>query len=231
MPSFTILKETKPKKSFRIASLIGAFDLQSEHIKEEFKGEIPIENLKWNIGIIVGASGTGRSTIAKELFSENYIKQFSYNKDNILDDMPENCSNEEIFKIFNIVGFNSPPSWAKPYQVLSTGEQMRCDIARAILENKQLIVFDEFTSVVDRTVAQIGSFAISKTIRQLNKKFIAVTCHKDILDWLQPDWIFDTDTMSFYQGQVLPNTKDHQYNAQSQQQTEKYGIILENITI
>jgi GNAT superfamily N-acetyltransferase len=28
----------------------------------------------------------------------------------------------------------------------------------------------------------------------LNVRFIAVTCHYDILDWLEPDWVLDTAT-------------------------------------
>ena len=80
---------------------------------------------------------------------------------------------------------------------------MRVDLARAMLESNELFVFDEFTSVVDRNVAQIGSFAMQKAIRKTQKKFIAVTCHHDVRDWLLPDWIFDTDTMTFqkFEGQ------------------------------
>lgn len=74
---------------------------------------------------------------------------------------------------------------------------MRVDLARALLEN-DFIVFDEFTSVVDRQVAQTASIALNKTIKKLNKQFIAVTCHYDILDWLQPDWVFDTNTMTSF---------------------------------
>jgi GNAT superfamily N-acetyltransferase len=74
---------------------------------------------------------------------------------------------------------------------------MRVDLANAILSDNDLFVFDEFTSVVDRNVAQIGSFAMQKAIRKTNKKFIAVTCHFDVEDWLLPDWVFDTDTMTF----------------------------------
>jgi GNAT superfamily N-acetyltransferase len=111
--------------------------------------------------------------------------------------MPESCSVQEITNAFNSVGFSSPPSWLKPYSVLSNGQKMRVDLARAILEDNELFVFDEFTSVVDRNVAQIGSFAMQKAIRKTKKKFIAVTCHYDVEDWLLPDWIFNTDTMTF----------------------------------
>lgn len=74
---------------------------------------------------------------------------------------------------------------------------MRCDIARAMLENKDMFVFDEFTSVVDRNVAQVSSLAIQKAIRRNKRKFIAVTCHYDVQDWLMPDWVFNTDDMTF----------------------------------
>ena len=65
---------------------------------------------------------------------------------------------------------------------------MRVDIAMALCLPQNLIVFDKFTSTVDRTVAQIGSIAVSKAVRKHSgKQFIAVSCHSDILDWLEPD--------------------------------------------
>ena len=39
---------------------------------------------------------------------------------------------KEITRLFTAVGFSSPPSWIKPYHVLSNGEQFRCDLARAL---------------------------------------------------------------------------------------------------
>jgi ABC-type ATPase with predicted acetyltransferase domain len=74
---------------------------------------------------------------------------------------------------------------------------MRVDIARALCLDKPLIVFDEFTSVVDREIAKVSAFAISKTVRRSKKRFVAVTCHYDVVDWLEPDWVFCTDTMEF----------------------------------
>ena len=41
-------------------------------------------------------------------------------------------------------------------------------------------VFDEYTSVVDRTVAQIGTAALAKTVRARGQQFVAVTCHEDV---------------------------------------------------
>ena len=193
MYNFDIVKKSDIEKTFRVAKVMADFDVSIEHSFEHFIGEIKLPE-KWNIGVIVGASGTGKSTIAKELFSDCYIKQFEYNAKSVIDDMPKSKSVDEIEKMFYAVGFGSVPSWLKPYSVLSNGEKMRVDLAKALLE-KDKVCFDEFTSVVDRNVAQTACIAINKTIKTQNKQFIAVSCHYDILEWLQPDWVFDTNEM------------------------------------
>lgn len=185
--------------SDRVKEVLADFDMKVEHASEHFTGDIDIEGKEWSIGAIIGSSGTGKTVIAKHLFEgKGYVSGFEYTHSSVLDDMPATATTNEIELAFSSVGFSSPPSWLKPYNVLSTGEKMRVDLARAVLESNELIVFDEFTSVVDRTVAKTASLAIQKTIRKTNKKFVAVSCHKDILEWLQPDWVYDTDAKSFF---------------------------------
>ncbi|MCD6550332.1 AAA family ATPase, partial [bacterium] len=213
------MKKFQPEETYKVSAVRSLFDLYSKEVKIELKGSLDIENKKWNIGLIVGSSGTGKTTLAKELFGEYYIRNFQYSKKSIIDDMP-GSNIKEITRVFTSVGFSSPPSWLKPYSILSTGEKMRVDLARAILSEKELIVFDEFTSVVDRQVARVTSYAISKAIRKLNKKFIAISCHRDIIDWLEPDWIYDTDQKEFFFSQKKQNQKD-------QRSKEKYGSYQE----
>lgn len=193
MPHFDIIKENKPDRTFRTSKIQADFDVKFEHSNEHFVGDIDLPD-EWQIGVIVGNSGTGKSTIAKELFSDCYIEHFDYTHNSVIDDMPK-CEMSEIEKMFYAVGFGSVPSWLKPYRVLSNGEKMRVDLARALLENDK-ICFDEFTSVVDRNVAETMCIATNKAIKRTNKKFIAVSCHYDIINWLQPDWVFDTNTMT-----------------------------------
>jgi GNAT superfamily N-acetyltransferase len=145
----------------------------------------------WNVGLIVGPSGCGKSTIAKELFGRNLVREFPWDsKKSLLDGFPAEMPIKEIVQLLSSVGFSSPPSWVRPFHVLSNGEQFRVTMARALAELKDLAVVDEFTSVVDRTVARIGSAAIAKTVRRRGQKLIAVTCHYDVVEWLSPDWIF-----------------------------------------
>ena len=192
MPHFDIVRTNTPVNSFRTSKIQADFDVQLEHSNEHFVGDIVIPD-KWSIGVIWGGSGTGKTTIAKELFSDCYVKEFEYTHPSVIDDMP-NGDIKDIERMFYAVGFGSVPSWLKPYHVLSNGEKMRCDLARALL-GKDKVCFDEFTSVVDRQVAQTMCIAVNKAIKRTNKQFIAVTCHKDILQWLEADWIFDTNTM------------------------------------
>ena len=231
MPNFDIIRRSTPEKSFRVASVMGTYDLQSNVCEERFTGEIT-PPCNWQIGLIVGASGTGKTTIAKELYPNAYIERFEYTHESILDDFPKERSMQEITQALTSVGLASVPSWLKPYNVLSNGEKMRCDLARAILSDEQLFVFDEFTSVVDRNVAKIGSFAMQKAIRKTNKRFIAVTCHYDVEDWLLPDWVFDTNSMTFRSNEGL---KKIDPNANSTSTTQKKrsitGVFLESITI
>jgi ABC-type dipeptide/oligopeptide/nickel transport system ATPase subunit len=167
-------------------------------LEKRFKGSLPLEEFDWQVGVIVGRSGSGKTSISKQLFPNAYIRGFEYNSRCVLDDFPEKLETSEITRMLCSVGFASPPDWLKSYDCLSQGEKMRVDIARALCLNESLIVFDEFTSVVDREIAKVNAFAISKAVRrQKDKRFIAVTCHYDVVDWLDPDWVFCTDTMEF----------------------------------
>lgn len=193
MPNFDIVRKSDIDNTFRVSKVMDDFDVKAEHSTEEFHGEIKFPD-NWQIGIIVGGSGTGKSTIGRELFGDLINDDFEYKAKSVIDDMPGKDI-QEIQKMFYAVGFGSVPSWLKPYHVLSNGEKMRVDLARKMLSS-DFVVFDEFTSVVDRQVAKVMSIAISKAIKRYpNKKFIAIGCHFDVIEFLQPDWIFNTDKM------------------------------------
>jgi ABC-type glutathione transport system ATPase component len=196
-------------------------------LKKHFKGSLPIEDTDWQVGVIVGRSGSGKTSIAKQLFPEAYIRGFVYSHKCVLDDFPEDLETGEITKTLCNVGFASPPDWLKSYDCLSQGEKMRVDIARALCLDQNAIVFDEFTSVVDREIAKISAYAISKAVRRSKKKFIAVTCHYDVVDWLDPDWVFSTDTMEFSRKKELGRP----LNSKSIGAAIIFGKCFDNITI
>lgn len=203
MPSSKFVIKTKISNTFRVEKVKGMFDVNKDEIIKEFDINIPIENKQWNIGLIVGSSGSGKTTIAKNLFKEfNFFNGFEWESDCFLDDFEKNLSPTDIIESLSKVGFSSPPDWLKPFNVLSNGQKMRVELARIILESNKPFIYDEFTSVVDRQVAKIGSYAISKYLKKENKQMIAVTCHYDVEEWLEADWVFNVDKNEFQWGSL-----------------------------
>jgi GNAT superfamily N-acetyltransferase len=209
--------------SFRVQQVAGMFDVPlAEKARERFVAEVPGLNEPWTIGLVVGPSGSGKSTLARAAFGEQVYRGGDWPADRAVVDGFGPLPLREITGLLTAVGFSSPPSWIKPYAVLSNGERFRCDLARALstvscqssvvsgcaraqyattdygprTTNSSLVVFDEFTSVVDRNVARIGSAAIAKALRggTLKCRFVAVTCHYDVAEWLEPDWVLDMAT-------------------------------------
>ena len=162
-----------------------------ERSRETFSVEVPSADEDWQIGLIVGPSGSGKSTIAREAFGPDVYQAGEWDATRAVIDGFGQLPVKQVTQALTAVGFSSPPGWVKPYAVLSNGEKFRCDLVRALLAGRRLVVFDEFTSVVDRTVARVGSAAVSRAIRsgRIDRKFVAVSCHYDIAEWLEPDWV------------------------------------------
>jgi hypothetical protein len=191
--------------SFRVQQVGGMFDVPlAERSQVSFSVEVPGPEEPWTIGLIVGPSGSGKTTIARRIFAAQLAGAADWPADRAVVDCFGDRSAKEIIGLLTAVGFSSPPAWIRPYAVLSGGERFRCDLARALARGLDpslrgadgqppIVVFDEFTSVVDRNVAQIGSAAVARSIRggTIPCRFVAVTCHYDVADWLEPDWVVD----------------------------------------
>lgn len=192
----SVSRAVEVSNSSRAKQLEGMFDVpRSEKCSLKWEGDFPIEDKNWNVGLIVGPSGCGKSTILSDVFGAP--KELDWNGKSVIDDFDPAKSMSDVADVCGAVGFNTIPAWLRPYHVLSNGERFRVDLARRLLELDGNIVVDEFTSVVDRQVAQIGSHAVQKYVRKHGKKFVAAACHFDIVDWLQPDWVLEPATMRF----------------------------------
>jgi GNAT superfamily N-acetyltransferase len=199
--------------SFRVQQVAGMFDVSlTEKATERFSVDLPDRDEAWDVGLIVGPSGSGKSTVASRFYEGELYRGADWPDDRAVIDCFGDLPVRQVVELFTAVGFSSPPSWVKPYAVLSCGERFRCDLARALsvvsgplsvatddgplATDKPLVVFDEYTSVVDRNVARACSAAISKGIHRGNIpcRFVAVTCHYDVAEWLEPDWVLDMAT-------------------------------------
>lgn len=188
--------ETPVSRSVRARQVSSMFDAPPEtKSRLEWVFDLDLDSAPWSVGLIVGPSGSGKTTIMHHVWGEP--KSLAWGAAGVVDDFAKTLSVEQIAGVCQAVGFNSIPAWMRPFAVLSNGEKFRVELARRLLEDGDPIVVDEFSSVVDRQVAQIGAHAVQKYVRKNGRRFVAVTCHYDVEAWLSPDWVLDMATRQF----------------------------------
>lgn len=99
--------------------------------------------------------------------------------------------------------------------------------------DNELIVIDEWTSVVDRTVAKVMSHCLRKFVNKNSKRAIILSCHADVIEWLKPDWMIDCNRQEF----VLPKSdafflrREKSSRSQSDPLTDQHGDFSASIII
>ena len=150
----------------------------------------------FSLGVIYGPSGSGKSTLLKEMGSEEITTW----------DSSKAIASQVDPNLLMRLGLSSIPSLCRPYHVLSTGEKHRADIAKSL---KDGCVIDEFTSVCNRDLAQSISVGVRNVIDHYGYKNVVIaTCHEDVINWLEPDWVANTLTRRLVEGRSERLTSD-----------------------
>ena len=140
------------------------------------------------IVLIVGTSGSGKSTILNTLGNSRLV-QFDP-QTTVIENFSTPERGEELLLS---CGLRTIPAWFRLPHTLSNGERHRFEMAMCL--DQGITTIDEFTSVVDRDTAKSLALSVKKYYdRQANEKPLYIaSCHRDIVEWLDPDWIYDTD--------------------------------------
>jgi energy-coupling factor transporter ATP-binding protein EcfA2 len=192
---------------YRAARVKSLFNVESG-ADFSLDASLDIDDADWQIGVVVGPSGSGKTSIGRKIFGE--AAEFwspAWPEDAPIIDAIA-AGQEGGFDVatgaLSAVGLGSVPAWLRPYSVLSNGEKFRADMARLVCDAPTAAVVDEFTSVVDRQIARFGALAFAKAWRRTaGSKVVLLTPHYDVIDWLEPDWVFDTEQVAFRRGRGL----------------------------
>lgn len=184
--------------SYRAARVKSLFNAESgcnwNHV-----ADLPIEDFPWKIGLIVGPSGSGKTSIGGSIFNTPIHDLYAgwESEKPIVDSIAPEGDFNQVTGALSAVGLGDVPAWLRPFNVLSNGEKFRAGLARLICERPEKVVVDEFTSVIDRQIAKVGAAAFAKTWRRGPGQIVLLSCHYDIMEWLQPDWVYDTSEARF----------------------------------
>jgi len=204
-----VVHESNIPKTPRVQQVSSMFDVSLEQkLRHEVTIDMPLDEKPWNIGLIVGPSGCGKTTLARQCWPDRLDFTLEWpSNESVLDAFPAEMGVKEVVGMLTAVGFGSPPSWMRPFHTLSNGEQFRVSMARLLATDEDPVVVDEFTSVVDRQVAKVVSHTVQKTARRQNRRLIALSCHYDVIDWLQPDWVVQPAEETFTWRSVQPRPR------------------------
>ena len=187
-------------RSYRAARVKSLFNVESG-ANFAVEADLPVEDQGWKIGVIVGPSGSGKSSLGRAIWGPAALWAPAWPaRRPIVDAIAPRGPFDQVTGALAAVGLGSVPAWLRPYPVLSNGERFRADLARLVCEAPQRAVVDEFSSVVDRQIARVGALAFARAWRRGAGQAVLLSCHYDILDWLQPDWVYDTGVGRFERG-------------------------------
>ena len=200
--NYDVKLQSEIYKSYRCKRAADSLDIDVEKKSiHELKIIADIDS-EYNIGLILGASGSGKTTLAKSIYGHNCFNTILDETKPIIDQLPESYDYETCSKILTGVGLTQVPCWIRPVYTLSNGQKARAEAALLMCRD-DLTLIDEWTSVVDRTVAKVMSHCIQKHARVNKKKIILISCHYDVIEWLNPDWIIDCNKQEYINRRLL----------------------------
>lgn len=205
MKHYSLTLQTPIATSFRCVKAANSLDIDAKKKSiHAFAVDADIQT-SFNIGLIVGASGSGKTTFAKSIWGENVFEPALDLAKPVIDQFPNAWSYDECAGALAGVGLTSVPCWIRPAYTLSNGQRARaeCALQMARAGESGDVVIDEWTSVVDRTVAKVMSHCVAKFARKTNKRIVLCSCHYDVIDWLNPDWIIDCNKQSYIERRSL----------------------------
>ena len=201
MQTYELTLQCPVSKSFRSQKAANSLDINTEKkSRHHFRVEADIES-DYHIGLIVGASGSGKTTLAKHLWGADCFQILIEDERPIIEQFPESLSYDECAALLMGVGLTQVPCWIRPVHTLSNGQRARAEIALQMAAFEAgtgaAIAIDEWTSVVDRTVAKVMSRCIQKFARRKDARIVLCSCHYDVLEWLNPDWVIDCNKQTY----------------------------------
>lgn len=167
------------------------------------KGELDLSGV--GIGVLCGPSGCAKSVLMKLHFGSP--RELHWKSDlSVLKHLLPCHDNCLVHEALETVGLNLHLAHDLPFCALSSGQQSLAEAARLLLEAPEygnVVLIDEFCSFLDHSSGRQLARGLTKWFRVhgLRSLILAGGRVSDFIgpDGLQPDWLFQAETMLLYQ--------------------------------
>lgn len=198
MQNYVVRLESAVSTSFRCTKAANSLDIDVEKKSvHRFAVDADVD-APFSVGLIVGASGSGKTTLARKIWGDGCFSDLLDLTRPVIDQLPDAWEYDRCASVLAGVGLTSVPCWIRPAVTLSNGQRARAEAALIIASlGDGAAVIDEWTSVVDRTVAKAMSHCVQKHARAAGKRVVLLSCHYDVVEWLNPDWVIDCNKQEY----------------------------------
>lgn len=184
-----------PTFTERMTELMQTFGLRMTRLRgERLRHRCRLNIKPGQICCITGSSGAGKTILLNAIYDNIKpadrirLDAVPLSRDKALID----CMDESVWnavQTLGLAGFSDMFAMLKTPALLSTGQQWRYRLAKAMASGKQWIFADNFTTTVDRITAGVIAYRLRKLVDRTDKIFVLATCHEDMLIDLRPDVI------------------------------------------
>lgn len=183
---------TEVERTDRVLEIAEAFGLGLDDKEFVVFDNQPLEIEQGDVVYITGQSGSGKSTVLRELAAQmaplgvaDIDKIALDERVPLIDQIGKTTS--DALNYLSIAGLNDAYLFIRKPQELSDGQRYRFRLAKIIESGAKVWVADEFLAVLDRTTAKVIAFNLQKVARKVGATLIVATTHTDMVNDLAPN--------------------------------------------
>jgi len=184
---------TKPQNiTQRVAEVAEAFGVGVDESIEHVVLDNYEFNEEFDVCYITGASGSGKSSLLRELKQYYNVEDVDFDMDSdsaIVDLVGDTL--DEALNLLSVVGLSEARIFVKRPRDLSDGQKYRYQLACMLYKKQNVLCIDEFTSLLDRTTAEVVAYNMQKCCRRNGVKLIVATAHNDLEEFLNPSTVIN----------------------------------------
>lgn len=183
---------TDVERTERVLEIAEAFGLGLDDKEFVVFDNLPLEIEQGDVVYITGQSGSGKSTVLRELASEMRkqglapmdIDQVELHDKPLIDQIGTDLNH--ALELLSLAGLNDAYLYVRRPSELSDGQRYRFRLAKLIESGSKVWIADEFLAVLDRDTAKVIAFSLQKAARRAGATLMVATTHHDMVQDLAP---------------------------------------------